>query len=64
MSDPSVAVVDELHETPLPPPADEPPPADDDAPPPAAREERLRGLSLPARGDRFAVPFGFVGVGF
>ena len=32
-------------------------------PPPLARSG-CGGLSLPARGDRYAVPFGFVGVGF
>ncbi|HEX2211182.1 MAG TPA: hypothetical protein VHG93_26095, partial [Longimicrobium sp.] len=56
MPDPSVA---EPRIAPFPPPGE--PPAPETA---AAGEGRLRGLSLPTRGDRFAIPFGFVGVAF
>jgi hypothetical protein len=64
MPDPSAAVQSPPQAEWLPPGGEPLPPADVPAPPPAAREERLRGLSLPARGDRYAVPFGFVGLGF
>lgn len=41
-----------------------PPPPASGTPSRPARDGQLRGLSLPIRGDRYAVPFGWLGVAF